>query len=109
MLDKWLSVLCIRSKAWLAARVSFRLAHLPRTASSAQRSRRLRSTRAAAPVLLAHAEVTNTTILFSMGQTLRYNTVDGAAYTGDRNLVQLECDVTRATKYKPPASETNKC
>ena len=31
----WLSVLCMRSKAWLAARVSLRLARLPRTASSA--------------------------------------------------------------------------
>ena len=42
----WLSVLCMRSKTWLAARVSLRLARLPRIASSAQRSRRLRSTRA---------------------------------------------------------------
>ncbi len=58
VLDLWLSVLCMRSKAWLAARVSLRLARLPHTASSAQRSRRL--TRAAAPVLLAHAEVTKT-------------------------------------------------
>ena len=58
----WLSVLCMRSKAWLAARVSLRLARLPRTASSAQCSRRLRSTRAAAPVLLAHAEVTKNII-----------------------------------------------
>ena len=32
----WLSVLCMRSKAWLAARVSLRLARLPRTASSAK-------------------------------------------------------------------------
>ena len=54
----WLSVLCMCSKDWLAARVSFRLARLPCTASSAQRSRRLRSTRAAAPVLLAHADIT---------------------------------------------------
>ena len=45
----------MRSKAWLAARVSLRLARMPRTASSVQRSRRLRSMRAAAPVLLAHA------------------------------------------------------
>ena len=66
----WLSGLCMRSKAWLAARVSLRLARLPRTASSAQRSRRLRSTRAAAPGLLARAEVTNTEI-FSMGPKLR--------------------------------------
>jgi hypothetical protein len=50
-----LSVLCICSKAWLAARTSLRLARLPRTTSSAQRS-----TRAAVPVLLAHAEVTRT-------------------------------------------------
>ena len=53
----WLSVLCKRSEAWLVARMSLRLARLPRTASSAQRSRRLRSTCVAAPVLLAHAEV----------------------------------------------------
>ena len=45
----WLSVLCMRSKSWLVARVSLRLARLPRTASSAQRSRRLRSTRVAVP------------------------------------------------------------
>ena len=56
----WLSVLCMRSKAKLAASVSLRLARLPRTGSSAQRSCRLRSTRAAAPVLLAYAEVTKT-------------------------------------------------
>ena len=42
---------CMRSKAWLAAPVSLRLARLPRTASSAQRSRRLCSSRA----LLVHA------------------------------------------------------
>ncbi len=57
----------MRSKAWLAARVSLRLARLPRTASSAQHSRRLRSTRAAAPVLLAHADVTNIIIFFFNG------------------------------------------
>ena len=54
----------MRSKAWLATRVSLRLARLPRTASSAQRSRRLRSTRAAAPVLLAHANVTENINIF---------------------------------------------
>ncbi len=43
------------------ARVT-QLARLPRAASSAQRSRRLRFTRAAAPVLLAQAEVSQ--ILF---------------------------------------------
>ena len=58
VLDLWLSVLCMRSKTWLAARMSLRLGRLPRTASGAQRSRRRRSTRAAAPVLLAHADVT---------------------------------------------------
>ncbi len=47
-------------KGLAAVRVSLRLARLPRTASSAQRSRRLRSTRAAASVLLAHAKVTTT-------------------------------------------------
>jgi hypothetical protein len=67
VLDLWLSVLFMRSKAWLAARVSLRLACLPRTASSAQRSRRLRSTCAAAPVLLAHANVTENINIFSMG------------------------------------------
>ncbi len=35
VLDLWLSVLCMRSKAWLAVRVSLRLARLPRAASSA--------------------------------------------------------------------------
>ncbi len=60
----------MRSKAWLAARVtvSLWLARLPCTASSAQRSRRLRSTRAAAPVLLAHADVT----IFSICPKLRF-------------------------------------
>ncbi len=68
----WRSVLCIRSKAWLAARVSLRLARLPRTASSAQRSRRLRSTRAAAPVLLAHANVTESINIFRMDPKRRH-------------------------------------
>ncbi len=68
--DPWLSVLRMRSKAWLAARVSLRLARLPRLASSAQRSRHLHSTRAAAPVLLAHAEVTENIIMFQWVQTL---------------------------------------
>ncbi len=71
-MDPWLSVLCMRSRDWLAARVSLRLACLPRTASSAQRSRRLRSTRAAAPVLLAHANVTENINILSMGPKLRY-------------------------------------
>ena len=66
----WLSVLCMRSKAWLAARGSRRRARLPRTASSAQRSRRLRCTRAAAPVLLAHAEVTKSILFFQWVQSL---------------------------------------
>ena len=39
-------------------------------ASSAQRSRRLHSTLAAAPGLLAHAEVTTIIIYFSMGPKL---------------------------------------
>ncbi len=65
----------MRSKAWLATRVSLRLAHQPRTASGAQCSRRLRSTRAAAPVLLAHADVTKQHYIFPMGPTLRYPTV----------------------------------
>ena len=60
--------LCMHSKVWLAARVSPRLAYLPRTAGSAKRLRRLRSTRAAAPVLLAHAEVTKN-IIFNESKT----------------------------------------
>ncbi len=75
MLDLWLSVYCMRSKAWLAARVPLRLARLPRTASSAQRSSRLRSTRADAPGLFAHAEVTKNKIIFSMDPKLRYPAV----------------------------------
>ncbi len=52
------------------ARVPLRLARLPRTASTAQRPRRLRSTRAAALVLLAHAEVTkNVTYSFNESKT----------------------------------------
>ena len=46
------------------ARVSLRLARLPRTASSAQLSRRICSSRAAAPGPLAHAEVTKSIIFF---------------------------------------------
>jgi hypothetical protein len=68
----------MRSKVWLATRVSLRLARLPCSASSAQRSRRLRSTRAAAPVLLAHADVTKNIIFFqyfSMDEKLRYPAV----------------------------------
>ncbi len=65
----------MRSKAWLATCGSLRLARLPRTASSAQRSRRLRFTRAAAPVLLAHAEVTKSVIYISVGPKLRYPAV----------------------------------
>jgi hypothetical protein len=72
VVNLWLSVLCMRSKAWLAVRVT--ACGLPRTASSAQSSRRLRSVRAAAPVLLAHAVVTKT-IIFSMGPKLRHPTV----------------------------------
>jgi hypothetical protein len=67
----------MRSKAWLATRVSLRLARLPRTASSAQRSRRLRSTRAAAPVHLAHTNVTKNVKYFSMGPKLRHPPVLG--------------------------------
>ncbi len=69
------SVLYMHSKAWLTTRVPLRLARMPRTASSAQRSRRLRSTRAVAPALLAHAEVTKNTIRFSMGPKRRYPAV----------------------------------
>ncbi len=65
----------LKGLAYCTARVSLRLACLPRTASSAQRSRHLRSTRAAALVYLAHAEVTKTIILFSMGPNRRYPTL----------------------------------
>ncbi len=72
----WLSVLCMRSKAWLAAHVALRLACLPRTASSAQRSRCLCSTRAAAPVLLFSRTLrSQNTEYFLMGPKLRYPTV----------------------------------
>ena len=66
------SVCCARAqRTGAAARLSLRLARLPPTASSAQRSRRIRSTRAAAPVLLAHAEVTESTInIFQWVQNL---------------------------------------
>ena len=50
-------------------------ARRPGAASSAQRSRRLRSTLAAAPVLLAHAEVTKIIIFSSMDPKLRYPAV----------------------------------
>jgi hypothetical protein len=67
VLDLWLSVLCMRSKAWLAARVSLRL---PRTASSAQRSRRF------APRAWLHQAFLRTLLsqkhIFSMGPKLRY-------------------------------------
>jgi hypothetical protein len=56
----------MRSKAWPVTR----LARLPRTASSAQRARRLRFTRTAAPVLLAHAEVTTNITFFQWVQHL---------------------------------------
>ncbi len=76
----------MRSKAWLAVRVSLQLARLPRvcqlwlarlprTTSSAQLSHRLRSTRAAVPVFLAHAEVTKNIIVFPMGPKLRHPAV----------------------------------
>ena len=61
---------CARLKAWLASRVSLRLARLPRTASSTQTSCRLCSTRAALPVLLAHAGVTYTYLFPRWAQTL---------------------------------------
>ncbi len=70
-MDLWLSVLCIRLKAWLATRVPLRQARLPRTASSALRSRHLRPTRAATRGLLAHTDVTKIIIVFSMGPQFR--------------------------------------
>jgi hypothetical protein len=70
----WISVLCMRSKAWLAARVPLRLARLPHTASSAQRSRRLRSTRGCASP--SHARERHKNVKhFSMGTKLRHPTV----------------------------------
>ncbi len=54
----------------MAARVSIRLVRLPRTASSAQRSRRLSSTRTAVSVLLAHAEVTKSITGFQWVQNV---------------------------------------
>ncbi len=63
----------MRSKAWLAARGPLRLA-------------RLRSTRAAAPGLLGHAEVTKNIILFSMGPKLTYPTVCLFVLACDRSI-----------------------
>ena len=57
----------------LACRARVALASSP--ASHCKRSRRLRSTRAAAPVLLAHANVTENINILSMGPKLRYPTV----------------------------------
>ncbi len=99
VLDLWLSVLCMRSKAWLAARVSLRLARLPRTASSAQRSRRLRSMRAAALVLLPHAEVTENMDFFSGSKTWvpRWYHISGSMH------------LHRARQARPHCWDTNTC
>jgi hypothetical protein len=67
MFSPYGSVCCACAQRPGLPRVSLWQARPPRTASSAQRSRRLCSTRAAALVLLAHAEVTKNTIFFSMG------------------------------------------
>ena len=75
----WLTWVCVRSKAWLAKRAPLRLARLPRTAGRAQRSRRFRSMRAAAPVLLVHAEATKNIIFFPMGPKRRYPMVPAVA------------------------------
>ncbi len=64
-----LCVLRMRSKAWLDLRVPFRQARLSYTANSVQRSRRLRPTRAAAPVLLALADVSKIIKHLLMGPT----------------------------------------
>ena len=63
-------MLYICSKAWLAARVSLRLARLPRTASSAhwQRSRRLRQS-------FSRTLRSQKYSIFSTGPKLRYLTV----------------------------------
>jgi hypothetical protein len=61
----------MRSKAWLAASVWLRLAHLPSPASRMQRSRHLHDTLAAAPGLLAHACVTDTVKFGPTGPKLR--------------------------------------
>jgi hypothetical protein len=66
---------CMRSKAWLAARVWLRLARLPPPASRVRRSRRLRDTLAAASGLLAHASVTELEKLCPVGPKLRYTAV----------------------------------
>ena len=57
---------CVRMHALKGLACRARLARLPRTASS----RRLRSTCVAAPVLLAHAEVTKNIIFFEWVQNL---------------------------------------
>ena len=87
-------MLNMRSKAWLAARVSQRLARLPRTVSHCKQCR-LRSTRAAAPVLLAHAEVTikhffNGSLLLRVYCLKRSNSQESAY----RTLCQHNTDVS---------------
>ena len=101
----------MRSKAWLAARMPIRLARLPRTATSAQRLRRLRSTRAAAPVLLAHAEVIK---CFQWAQnlgTLWYYHSDTSMLVSGTRLSQYEripCTVSQAAArcYEPSLHQT---
>ena len=56
-------------KGVLAAHVSLRLARLPRTASRAQRTCRLHSTHAAAPVLFVHGAVQKHDISFNGSNT----------------------------------------
>ena len=104
----------MRSKAWLVARLSLRLARLPRTASSAQRSRRLRSTRAAAPVLLAHADVTENIKYFSMGPKLRHPTVAGRHLDGSKKTLNSECSIHSegsddASEWKPRHARSAGC
>ena len=102
-MDPWLNVLCMRSKTWLAARVSLQLARLPRTARCAQRSRRLRSTRAAAPVLLAHANVTESINIFLMGPNLRYPMVP-CVRIGARHEAKSGINERQQHKYNVPWS-----
>ena len=95
-------MLCLRSKAWLAARVPLRLARLPHTtsASSAQR-------RGAAPVLLAHAEVTKNILFFQWVQNLGTHGIGAITQVTDdakeaqRVLSQLKL-VIRPMYSSPP-------
>jgi hypothetical protein len=99
----WLSVLYMRSKAWLAARVSLRLAHLPRTASSAHVACAPRARLRQSFSRTLRSQNHN---IFSMGPKLRYPTVPMRAIAS-RSLASYACnDQTHITQFTSPAHAT---